>query len=190
MGLGLKMTVKGMDRGWNALRKTAKALKAAGSHVRVGVMGDADKDPRPGEISNAELALIHEFGAPSAGIPERSFVRSSFEKNRPKYLEMLRRTVGKVYDHKISVKQGLGLLGMAMAADMKRGITSGTGIPPPNTPEVFRRKLAKGAGAEPPRTLVDSGRLLNSITWDVVIKGSAESGGTLSDAIEKFAGGE
>lgn len=48
-------------------------LAARGLAVRVGVQG-----------SRAEIATHHEFGAPAAGIPERSFMRSTFntEKNK------------------------------------------------------------------------------------------------------------
>ena len=42
-------------------------------YVEVGVFG-----------SRAAIARHHEFGAPKAGIPERSFMRSAFRENRKK----------------------------------------------------------------------------------------------------------
>lgn len=39
--------------------------------VEVGVFNDQGKNPR------ATIAMYHEFGAPAAGIPERSFIRST-----------------------------------------------------------------------------------------------------------------
>lgn len=35
-----------------------------------------------GEEKRAQIAFWHEFGAPGAGIPERSFMRSTMEENR------------------------------------------------------------------------------------------------------------
>lgn len=123
-------------------------------------------------ISNVELAIIHEFGAPSAGIPERSFIRAPFAAQQSKYETMARTLVRKLYELEMDERQALGILGLAMATDMKNYITQGTGVPPPNSPAVMRRKAAKGRainGADP-RTLVDTGQLLGAITWQVVMK--------------------
>ena len=69
-----RVTVK--DNGAAALLARAKTL-AAGRVVRVGVLDDAPKDPHKGEkpsgMSLLEVAAVHEFGAPAAGIPQRSF---------------------------------------------------------------------------------------------------------------------
>ena len=44
--------------------------------VKIGVLGNPPHDADSG-VGMAELAAIHEFGAPAANIPERSFLRSS-----------------------------------------------------------------------------------------------------------------
>lgn len=48
------------------------------SSVEVGVFG-----------SRAEIAKHHEYGAPKAGIPERSFMRSAFNENRKKIKKIM-----------------------------------------------------------------------------------------------------
>ena len=78
----------------------------------------------------------------------------------------------------------LNLIGMKMAADMKGYITQGAGVPPPNAPATLARKLRKGSwkrkpmpalddfgrlkdpgAAGTPRPLVDTGRMVGSLTW-------------------------
>jgi hypothetical protein len=190
MGLGVKVAVRAVDKGWGELRKAAKAIKEGGSYVKVGVLGEGPKNERPGDtLDNVGLALIHEFGAPIAGIPERSFIRSSFEANRPAYVAALRKMVEQVYELKMAVPKGLGLIGAKMAADMKQRMVD-PGIPPPNAPSVYARKLAKGSGKGEPKALIDTGRLRGSITWQVVVQGSPVSGGFLADQLEKLGGGE
>lgn len=47
--------------------------------VEVGVFG-----------SKAKIAVHHEFGAPKAGIPERSFLRSTFNEQKPKLVKIIK----------------------------------------------------------------------------------------------------
>lgn len=137
----------------------------------------APKRPQGSGISNVELAVIHEFGAPSAGIPERSFIRSSIEKNRSKYEAMQRELCRQILELKTDERKALGILGLSMSTDMKLGITHGSGIQPPNAPSTMARKAAKTrrprglVGPLPsPRALVDTGQLVGSISWAVVLK--------------------
>jgi phage gpG-like protein len=51
----------------------------SGNSVSVGVFG-----------SRAPVAKHHEFGAPAAGIPERSFMRSAFRENREKIKKIMK----------------------------------------------------------------------------------------------------
>ncbi|MFZ2499535.1 hypothetical protein [Methanosarcina sp.] len=50
---------------------------SAPMHAEVGVIDKGDK-------KRAYIAKIHEYGAPEAGIPERSFMRSAYIENRGK----------------------------------------------------------------------------------------------------------
>lgn len=157
-----KFTLREIDRGYNALKKTLKDIRASKAHVRVGVFEDANA--RTDGMTQAKLAAIHEYGAPSVGVPERSFLRSTFDARRDEYIEQLRKLVKDVYVQRISPERALGLVGVQAAADIKKGITTGDGIPPPLQAATIARK-----GSD--RPLVDTGRLLNSITWKVVNDG-------------------
>jgi len=113
-------------------------------------------------------------------IPERSYLRSTFEEKRSSYVEALKKMLAKVYEGKLSIAQVLGVLGLKMVADVKGKIRSG--IAPPNAPATLRRKLkagkwnekdnaARGAEAGSPVALINTGQnLLNRITHRVVVK--------------------
>lgn len=53
----------------------------SGDTVEVGVFG-----------SRAKIAKHHEFGAPAAGIPERSFMRSALRENRNNLKKIIKQT--------------------------------------------------------------------------------------------------
>jgi hypothetical protein len=122
--------------------------------------------------TNAQIAAYHEFGAPARHIPERSFIRSTFDVNRAKYVDTLRKLVKGIYEQKITVERALGIMGAMFSTDIKKRITTTNEIQPPNAPATLARKLAKtraGSKGEP-RVLVDTGQLVNSITWSVVLQ--------------------
>ena len=158
-----------MDRGFDLLKKALEAARARGSYVKAGVIGTGATENRHSGggtgATNVLIAAVHEFGSPEHGIPERAPIRTSFEAHRGEYLEMLRSVVKSVYQLKGGLEPGLGRIGAKMAADIKRGITSGPGLPPPLAPETVARK-----GSD--RPLVDTGQYVNSITWEVVLRGS------------------
>lgn len=160
----------------NKLAHIASELsKLKKGYVKAGVLA-SEKERESGEVSNVDLALIHEFGAPAANIPERSFVRSTFTKNKQEYSALLKKLAKGLFAGKSeqTAEQILGLVGTKMAADMKNTITEG--LSPANAPDVYARKLAKGTAAGLPKPLVDTGQLLDSITWDVVLGDKPKKG--------------
>lgn len=157
----MSFEIKDIDHGWAALVRAIDVAKNGANHVKVGVMGD---EMHEGEKATmVQVAAIQEFGAPEVPIPERSYVRSTFNENREKYLELLKRGVKALYKDKDpgTLNRALGLVGARMAADMKKKIR--TGIDPPLKQGTIDKK-----GSSKP--LVDTGQLLSSITWAVVRK--------------------
>jgi hypothetical protein len=185
MGRGArgKFGIKEVDRGYDQLAKTLKNLATSDAFVKVGVLGSSEE--RQGDsLDNASLAIVHEFGSPKAGILARSFVRSTFEAKRQEYVQNLRLLVKKVYEGKMDIGRALGIIGVKMSFDMQRKIKAG--IPPPNAASTLRRKLGiKGKGdsaveklavteakalynkAGTAKPLIDTGQLVNSITYEV-----------------------
>jgi hypothetical protein len=130
--------------------------------IKVGVLRSASA-PRSDGISNVELAAIHEFGSPAANIPERSFIRRTFREQKDKLDALLFKIAKGVVSDKTDLATGLNLLGQWAVAAIRKTITGGPGIPPPLKPATIARKKST-------RPLVDTGQLVNSITY-ILTKG-------------------
>lgn len=161
--MAIKVEMK--DALFKELRAKIGHLKDA--HVKVGVLqAQGNQTAEDGETTLAELAAIHEFGAPRAGIPARSFLRQTFadEEGHTALSKFLTRIATGVVKDRIEPRDGLEQLGMWAVAQIKKRIKAH--IPPPLQPETIKRKLSKyGAGGSTP--LVATGQLLNSITSEV-----------------------
>lgn len=152
-------TVRVVDRGANALlRRLAKSREV----VRVGILDDSPKKAREGDggrYSLVEVAAVHEFGAPAAGIPQRSFIRATVDLNATEIARLQHSQMSLFVQGKATLRVGLDRIGMKVAAMMQKRIAAG--IEPPNAASTVARK-----GSSMP--LVDTGQLRSSITWVVV----------------------
>lgn len=174
---------RSVDKGWQGLLRAARQLEAdQGMHAKAGLIGAKAKEEHEGEegkpLTTVQLAAIHEFGVPGR-IPARPFILGTFSLHRAEYRAQLRKLVGTWYERAaktghMPLRRALGLLGLKMKSDMVNRVLQGSGIPPPNAASTIRQKLKKGewnkggasAGASP-RPLVDTGRLVGSITSTV-----------------------
>lgn len=146
------------DKGW---AKIADAFRAAreGCVAKIGVQ--ADDSPRiEGEVTNLELAIIHEFGTPDDHPPERSFLRSTFDAHREEYGKMLENGARKVMSGKLDIDQVVGLIGEKALSDVKQTIDDG--IEPPLAASTLMRKTVDGRVGSTP--LIDSGQLKAALT--------------------------
>jgi hypothetical protein len=155
--------VRDRDLGWEALkRELRKAKELSGKAGIIGPRAAQERDDgKGGKITNAELGVIHEFGSADGHVPERSFIRASFDKNRTQREDDLEKGVGLVYDRKLKLERAIGLVSAAIAADAVALILEGAGIPPPNAPSTIARKGSS-------RPLVDHAQMKNAITSAVV----------------------
>lgn len=151
-----KVIVK--DRGYIKRIMNQRALK--GWKASVGVHGsEASRDAaEQGEPDNVQLAVWHEFGTSNGHIPERSFLRSAFDKNQRKYERLMGMQTGLVIDGVQTPKGAVSVVAERMVADIVNGINRG--IPPPNAPSTIE---AKGSS----KPLIDTGQLKGSITYVV-----------------------
>ena len=152
---------------WDALRKRLPEK----SVVKVGVLaGKGGEAIHPGSsISMIELAAVHEFGSPKRGIPQRSFIRATFERDDVnKKLNALGARLAKaIVMDKMDAATALGQMGAWAAGQIKATIKNRLTTGPERQalkPETIERK-----GSSLP--LVDTGRLINAITWLVSIGG-------------------
>lgn len=152
----MTMTVKDIDKGYRKLQaEFAKLAGTGGKHVSMGILGaETNTEGTPLLL----IALVHEFGSPAMGIPQRSWLRSSALKNGAKWMELARKVLGKAADGKVELQVALGLVGEKMLADTKAGIRAG--IAPALQPATIARK-----GSSKP--LIDTGQFINSIAYKV-----------------------
>ncbi len=147
-----RQRVKVVDRGFKRIMRSIRAM--AGRGASVGIHANEAQRTETGSLSNVQLGVVHEFGAPEAGIPERSFLRSSFDANRRKYETILTKGAKRIAGGRDRAERVLGIAAEVAVADVINTINAG--VPPANAPSTVRRK-----GSSKP--LVDTGQLKASI---------------------------
>lgn len=195
-GRGGRVSVSAINKGLDQIRTKLKNLQADRTYVKAGLTGTKATKRRKEKgkaaaLTNVELGIIHEFG--TSTIPARPFIKPAFLKHKAEYLSLLAEIVkGSVYAGNMRLDRALGIIGSKMAADMKNFVTQGPMIKPFNQGYPDRgywlQKLMKGqewrdnerkrrrarnmpvleGPTAPPRTLVDTGRMVGAITWGVV----------------------
>lgn len=168
------------DLGWKDFVENVRTMGKGDAHARVGLFaGDENARVAPGIANgdffsqaleegagakapptNVDIGVWMEFGVPSVGIPERSWLRSAFDTNVKRWAKFAEKLTLEILDGHITTETALGQLGAKASADVKKGITRGEGIPPPNAPSTIARKGSS-------RPLVDTGQFVGAITWDV-----------------------
>lgn len=125
---------------------------------KIGPLRENEKTP----LTIAEIATVHEFGAPEAGIPERSMLRANDFKNRKLYRQLINTMTKQIFKGDLKPLQVLELLGLKIVTDVKNRIREG--IKPDLKPATIKRK-----GSSKP--LIDTGQLINSVSHQVKKKG-------------------
>ncbi len=93
----------------------------------------------------------------SRGIPPRRFITAGLFKSRGKIRAKLRTIAKAIIQTKASMRQGLAQVGLTGQDAIQQQISSN--MPPPNAPSTIAQKGSTG-------TLIDTGRMRQSITWD------------------------
>ena len=173
--MGARVRIKRTDRGYNRI---VRILKKSRVDITVGIRGAQARkkhvaaasdtafsalesiDTETGEITEsdvtpptiADVATFNEFGT---GVPERSFLRSTFDAGTRKYFKLLKGVAQSTIEGKIAFNKGAALVGEVVVGDVKQAIADG--VPPPNAESTIEAK-----GSSTP--LIDSGQLRGSIT--------------------------
>jgi hypothetical protein len=175
-----KSSIKVVDHGWKALMDRAKLL-SGDMHVKVGVLADSkagglhqkDSEGNAKPLTVAEIAAIQEFGTKDGVIPSRPFIRSTFDRMRNEVQRDLDKLAAEVLFGEKTPKAALDWIGLKVSAAMKKTVTTGSEVPPPNAPATKARKERRGRNSKwGVRTLVDTGRMVGAITWAVITKKS------------------
>ena len=153
-----KARVRDVDNGWKALVKRITRM-SGGIAVTVGIQGSkaAEQHGTDDGLTNVQLGTHHEFGAPNANIPQRSWLRSTFDENRKKYEKLMFDASKKSLDV-LDPLAPFVIAGEIARGDVIKKIKAG--IDPPLKAATIARK-----GSSTP--LIDEGILINSITSEV-----------------------
>ena len=130
---------------------------------RVQVVSRRNK-PAP-NLSMGELAAIHEFGAPSVGIPARSFMRSTLRVQRKKLNAASARLIREYIKSKITHYRASGQLGQIAAQMIQKSFSTSGGS---NNETWEENKPATVAEKGSDKPLMDTGALRQAITWEYV----------------------
>ncbi len=148
--------VKDIDRGWKAIKKrwnrTSKGISAV-----VGVMPPEASEDRDG-ISMAGIAAVHEFGSSRRNIPERSFLRTTFDENQSKYRVAMRDIEKGIVTGREKAPTALLKVAESCRSDVQDKMRRGEIKPPLKQATVEQRPK------KDPTPLVDTGALLGAIT--------------------------
>lgn len=147
--------VKDIDHGYKDLRKTLKVMK--GSYTKVGFQDD------PRNVEGESLVVVaaaNEFG--TLDIPERSFMRSTFDEEKEQLAEIKKAEADAVMAGRKTVETSLAQIGAYWVGRIQAKIHSHP--PPPNAPSTIEKKGSSG-------TLVDSGQMVQAVNHQEVIAG-------------------
>jgi len=171
------------------LKELLKDIFAQEMSIKVGLVakpeiksntGDAPKKFRnskgkieeDNDVDVAYIALVHEFGYPESNIPQRSFLRSTYNENKDKIGKNLGIALknqiknGKYYDPELALR----LVGVWMVGQVKRKFTNNDWDPLKNPSRRRRGKDPKVGKPIAPTPLVDTGQLRASIDYELVKK--------------------
>lgn len=143
------------DKDLGLKRVLAEARQYSNVAVTVGV----HQGKRNAEgVDIAEYGAYNEFG--TKYIPERSFMRSTFDENENRYTRIFANGI-KQLGANATLGRVLSFAGMNVQNDIQEKIRSG--IAPANAPSTIRKKKSN-------KTLIDTGALVQSITYEITKK--------------------
>lgn len=147
-----RLTVKGdgLERLKGVFRELSKQ-----PHVNVGVLGG-----QHGELSNAELMAMMEFGSPQGHVPPRPVFRETFTAKQAEWERTMKSLLADIAAGNLSTEAALAQLGAEAAADLRQRLLGGDGL----TPDAPRTDERKGSSTP----LVDTRQLEESFDFEVI----------------------
>lgn len=177
MPIYLRAKYKWDEKGFEEL--ALKLARASGTKVRVGVLGANASQKHPdSNITVGEIFMVNEFGSDDGHVPERSSLRSTFEKDRPLMKQALSQATHDIVFRKDTVDGALNHVGNVAVAAVRRTINEQ--VPPPNAPATVEDK-----GFNHP--LINSGLMKNSVTHQLVRGTDVIDRGAIEGDYEAFS---
>lgn len=150
-------------------RIISELKKAENSFVTVGIHQKKGEKKYDNGATVVLVGATHEFGTNEAGrggnvtIPERSWLRSTFDENRKDWQKLTKKLYDSVLTGKSTTQKVLNQLGLVMMEKIKAKLITGDSKWPALKPKTKARKTST-------QTLIDSRKLLNSINFETKIK--------------------
>lgn len=117
-------------------------------------------------LTVGEIAVINEFGSADGHVPERSFIRSTWDKHHEEWWAATVKLQWKVITGEMDSQRSLGLLGELMKRDIQRMITAGGSPFVANKQSTIDAKTRAGKVGDSP--LMDTGQMRSTVTYAVV----------------------
>lgn len=148
------MKIKDTDKGFLAIKKALLSLKK--KEIKVGILEGAGKNAKTGTLI-VDYAIANEYG--TSRIPERSFMRSTYDEKESEWNKALDKIVSSVVEGNVNdIEQKINFVGVQMVNDIKEKIDSN--IPPALSEATIKRKGSS-------KTLIDTGIMRASITYKI-----------------------
>ncbi len=126
-----------------------RANAVSGKKVSVGVLGKGDS-------TMVVIAASNEYGTSDGHIPSRPFLRTALRHSS--LVPFVRRQALAYFRGSQELDKALSLIGIYMTSLIQKQI--GSNMPPPNAPATIAKKKSSA-------TLIDTGRLRQSISWEI-----------------------
>ena len=120
------MSVELIDRGYRAIKRRWDRMTRGGVEVKVGPQGQRFPSPDDGDNpirDNVTLGYIHEFGR--WNVPERRFMRATFDLNRQRYLRIVAKAGGDHIVDDVTARRAFGRAAEAYRSDVVSTLNGG-----------------------------------------------------------------
>lgn len=114
----------------------------------------------------AYVAAIQELGYPAGGIPPRPFLRPAMAENAAGYKNLILQAVNASVAGSIALNDGVNQIGAKAAGDVQNAIRTLT-TPPLDTSTIRGRARRHSKGKASTKPLVDTGQMLQAVTYAV-----------------------
>ena len=150
-----------IDHGFKRIGKEIRLLRKK-PHVKAGLMGSTKHKGSSG-TRVVDIGITHEFGSPEKNIPQRPFIRSSFDEKKEACWTKTRRLKKLILSGRMTVSRALDILGLTIERDQKTKIR----IQDPSWPELSDATIKQKKST---KKLIDTAQMMNAITHKKVMR--------------------
>lgn len=158
-------------KGGEKLQKKLKSIAQARITANIGFL---DRTTYPDGTGVATVAYLNEYGGHN---PPRPFLSRTRSNNIKKWVKGIKVNLQKAGISKASIANVYEMMAMVAVGDVKRTIADWPSSDPyPNNPATIKAKARRGRSGkniqaiDPTRVLIDTGRMIGAVGYEVVKK--------------------